>query len=153
MLWNIFCALVRPRTLEHHRQQGNLVWTNSNMQNSMAVFFSSVLDWKHPFWVSLAQKMKIVSFSWNLIHSLTQIWRTQRWCSLFLFFNDIPFYGKLVSKIKIFCWSWNLECRLIWLCKIQCWCSFILFWTFFASIVQKILLAFWWYLINLPAGY
>ena len=98
MLWNIFCALVRPRTLELHWQQGNLVWTNSNMQNSMAVFFSSVLDWKHPFWVSLAQKMKIVSFSWNLIHSLTQIWRTQWWCSLFLFFNDTPFYGKFVSK-------------------------------------------------------
>ena len=80
MLWNIFCALVRPSTLEHHRQ--NVVvffqfeyaefsgyvhffrfrpqipflgkfgpknqncqfilkfgtWTNSNMQNSMAMF-------------------------------------------------------------------------------------------------------------------
>ena len=69
MLWNIFYALDRPRTLEHHRQQGNLVWTNSNMQNSMAVFFSPVLGWKHP----LAQKMKSVSFSRNLIHSLTQI--------------------------------------------------------------------------------
>ena len=55
MLWNIFCELIRPRTLEHHRQQGNLVWTSLNMQNSMAVFFSSGLDWKHPFWVSLAQ--------------------------------------------------------------------------------------------------
>ena len=127
MLWNIFCELVRPGTLEHHRQQGNLVWTNSNTQNSMAVFFSSVLDWKHPFWVSLAQKMKIVSFRWNLIHSLTQIWSSVVMLSLFLFFNDIPFYGKFVSKIKIVCWSWNLERRLIWLCKIRCWCSFILF--------------------------
>ena len=63
MLWNIFCALVRPRKLEHHRQQGNLVWTNSNIQNSMVVFFSSVLGWKHPFLVSLAQKMKTVSFN------------------------------------------------------------------------------------------
>ena len=97
-LWNIFCALVRERTLEHHRQQENLVWTNSNMQNSMAVFFSPVLGWKHPFWVSLAQKMKSVSFSWNLIHSLTQIWRAQWWCSLFLFFNDTPFYRKFFSK-------------------------------------------------------
>ena len=127
MLWNIFWELVRPGTLEHHRQQGNLVWTNSNTQNSMAVFFSSVLDWKHHFWVSLAQKMKIVSFSWNLIHSLTQIWSSVVMLSLFLFFNDIPFYGKFVSKIKIVCWSWNLERRLIWLCKIRCWCSFILF--------------------------
>ena len=127
MLWNIFCALVRPRTLEHHSQQGNLVWTNSKMKNSMAVFFSSVLDWKHPFWVSLAQKMQIVSFNWNLIHNLTQIWRTQWWCSLFLFFTDTPFYGKFVSKIKIVCWSWNLEHRVIWICKIRSWCSFILF--------------------------
>ena len=63
MLWNIFCALVRPRTLENHRQQVNLVWTNSSMQNSMAVFFSSVLGWKHSFGVRLAQNMKIVSFS------------------------------------------------------------------------------------------
>ena len=68
------------------------------MQNSMALFFASVWGRKHPFWASLVQKMKIVSFSWNLIHSLTQIWRTQWWCSLFLFFNDTPFYGKFVSK-------------------------------------------------------
>ena len=60
MSWNIFCALVRPRT-EHHHQQGNLVWTNSNMQNSNAVFFLSALGWKHSSWLSLAQKMKIVS--------------------------------------------------------------------------------------------
>ena len=127
MLWNIFCALVRPRTLEHHRQQGNLVWTNSNMHNSMEMFFSSVLGWKHPFWVSLAQKMKIVSFSWNLIHSLTQIWRAQWWCSLFLFLMILLFMANLFQKITIVFWSWNLECGLIWICKIRCWCSFILF--------------------------
>ena len=55
MLWNTFCTLVRPRTLEHHRQQENLVWANSNMQNPMAEFFSSVLGWKHPFRVSLTK--------------------------------------------------------------------------------------------------
>ena len=38
-------------------------WTNSNMQNSMAVFLASVLGWKYPFWASLVQKMKIVSFN------------------------------------------------------------------------------------------
>ena len=36
---------------------------NSNMHNSMAVFFAFVLGWKHPFWASLVQKMEIVSFS------------------------------------------------------------------------------------------
>ena len=72
--------------------------TNSNMQNSMVVFLASILGWKHPFWASLVQKIKIVSFSWNLIHSLTQIWKTQWWCSLFLFFNATHFYCKFVSK-------------------------------------------------------
>ena len=61
------------------------------------MFFASVLSLKCPFWAGLVQKMKIVSFGWNLIHSLTQ-WRTQWWCSLFLFLNDTPFYGKFVSK-------------------------------------------------------
>ena len=127
MLWNIFCALVRPRTLEHHCQQGNLVWTNSNMQNSMAVFFSSALCWKHPFWVSLAQKMKIFSFSWYLIYSLTMFDTCfLHFWYIFLFFNDTPFYCKFVSKSQN-CWSWNLERWLIWICKIRCWCSFILF--------------------------
>ena len=68
-----------------------------DMQNTLVLFFPSVLGWKHPFWASLVQKMEIVSFSWNVIASLTQIWRTQRWCSS-LFFNGTPFYGKFVSK-------------------------------------------------------
>ena len=66
----------------------------------MALFLASALGWKHPFGTSLVQRMKIVCFSWNLIHSLTQIWRTQRWCSLFLFFNDTPFYSKFVAALK-----------------------------------------------------
>ena len=126
---------------------------NSNMQNSMTVFFASVLDGKHPFWARLIQKMKIVSFSLNLIHSLTQIWRVQCWCSLFIFFNDTPFYGKLVSKNQnCVCWSWNLEPRLIWLCNVQWWCSFFCFRPFL-QVLSKHSLAYWWSLINLPAGY
>ena len=66
----------------------------------MALFLASALGWKHPFRTSLVQRMKIVCFSWNLIHSLTQIWRTQWWCSLFLFFNDTPFYSKFVAALK-----------------------------------------------------
>ena len=40
MLWNIFCALVRPSTLEHHRQQGKCKFlsSNLNMQNSVIMF-------------------------------------------------------------------------------------------------------------------
>ena len=67
-----------------------------------------------------SKKMKIVSFSWNSIHSLAQIWRTQWWSSLFLFFSDTFFMANLFQKIKIVCWNWNLELRPIWLCKIRC---------------------------------
>ena len=31
----------------------------------MTVFFVSVLCWKYPFWASLVQKMKIVSFKYE----------------------------------------------------------------------------------------
>ena len=34
--------------------------TNSNMQDSVVLFTFSVLDWKHPFWANLVQKIKIV---------------------------------------------------------------------------------------------
>ena len=37
--------------------------TNSNMQNSIALFTFSVLDWKHPFRANLVQKIKVVSLS------------------------------------------------------------------------------------------
>ena len=42
-------------------------YANSNMQNSMVMIISSVLGWKYPFWVSLVEKVKIVSLSWNLV--------------------------------------------------------------------------------------
>ena len=37
--------------------------TNSNMQSSVVVFTFCVLDWKHPFWANLVQKLNIVSLS------------------------------------------------------------------------------------------
>ena len=36
---------------------------NSNMQNSVVVFISLVLDWEFPFWASLVKKIKRVSLS------------------------------------------------------------------------------------------
>ena len=107
MLWNIFCALVRPNTVEHHRQQENCrcffqsecaefssyvhffrfrpqipfsgkfgpknqncqfilkfdTWTNSNLQNAMAMFNVSAFDWNYPFWSNLVQIIKIVRLS------------------------------------------------------------------------------------------
>ena len=50
-----------------------------------------VLDQKCPFWPKLVQKIKIVSFRWNLIPKLIQICRIQCWCSLFVFRPEILF--------------------------------------------------------------
>ena len=38
-------------------------WTNSNMQNSMAMFNFSAFDWNYPLWENLVQIIKIVRLS------------------------------------------------------------------------------------------
>ena len=58
----------------------------------------AVLDQKYPFWVNLVQKIKIVSFSWNLVLRLIQICRTQWWCSLFPFSTGNSFFGQIWSQ-------------------------------------------------------
>ena len=50
-------------------------WTNSNMQNSMAMFNFSAFYWNYPFWANLAQLIKIVCLSWNLVPRLIRIHR------------------------------------------------------------------------------
>ena len=71
--------------------------TNSNKQNSMVLFTFSVFNRKYPFWVSLVQKLKIVSFSWNLVPGLIRICKIQWWYSFF-FRPEIPFLGKFGPK-------------------------------------------------------
>ena len=68
--------------------------TNSNMQKSMVGFTFFVLDRKHPVWVKLVQKIKIVSLSQNLVPRLIRICRNQRWCSLFVFYTESILFGK-----------------------------------------------------------
>ena len=77
-------------------------YTNSNMQNSMAVFNFSVSDRKHSFTVKLVQKMEIVSLSWNLVPRIIRICRIQWWCSLF------PF----LTGITPFVWTWSKKSKL-----------------------------------------
>ena len=48
-------------------------------------FEFSVLDRKYPFWANLAQKIKIVSLSWNLVFRPIRICRIHWRCSLCLF--------------------------------------------------------------------
>ena len=45
-------------------------WCNLNLQNSVAVFASFVLDRKHPFWANLVQKVIIATLTWNLVFYL-----------------------------------------------------------------------------------
>ena len=47
----------------------------------------SVFNWKYLFWVNLAQKLKIISLSWNSVPRLIQICRIPWWCSFFFVFD------------------------------------------------------------------
>ena len=72
--------------------------TDSNMQNSVVLFIFSVFDWKYPLWVNLAQKIKVVSLSLNLVPRRIRICRIQRWCSLSLFSTRNTPFGQIWSK-------------------------------------------------------
>ena len=50
--------------------------TISDMQNSMVMFSFSVFDLKYPFWVVLAQKLRIVSLSLNLVRGQVRLYKT-----------------------------------------------------------------------------
>ena len=68
------------------------------MQNSMMLFTFFVFEWKYPFWANLVQKVKIISWSWNLVARLIWICRIQWCCSLFLFLSGNTLFGQIWSK-------------------------------------------------------
>ena len=108
-----------------------------------------------PFWTNLVHKIKIVYWSWNLEPRLIRICRI-RWGFSIFPFPDWKYYfrlNKLVQKFKIVILSWNLVPGLLRICKIRWWCSLFLLYPFFCKFYSKNLLAFWCYLINLPAVY
>ena len=108
-------------------------YTNSNMQNSMVMFvsylFIYIYDRKYPFLANLVRKVKITSWSQNLVPTLIQICRIQCCCSFFfvVFEWKHPFWWNFVQNVKIISWSWNLVARLIPICRIQWCCSFFSF--------------------------
>ena len=57
-----------------------------------------VFDRKYPFLANLVQKVKIISWSSNLVARLIQICRIQWCCSLFQFLNGNTFFGQICSK-------------------------------------------------------
>ena len=106
MLFTFFCFWVEmpflgkfgPKNQNSHFKLKLGTYTSSNMQNSMVMFILSVFDWECPFWANLVQKVKIISWSWNVVARLIRICRTQWCCSLFLFWVEIPFLGKFGPK-------------------------------------------------------
>ena len=95
----------------------------------------SVSHLKYPLWGDLAQNIKIVSLSWNLIPTLIRICKS-------VLDRKYSFWANLVQQIKIVSSSWNLVLRLIRVCRIQWWCSlfFVLDWKqpFWSNLVKKI---------------
>ena len=103
----------------------------------------SAINWKHTFWATSAQKIKIVSLSWNWVPRLIPMCKIQWWGLLLLFLVGSTLFGKnLVQKMKIVNLSRNLPCRLIQICRIQWWCflfQFLVESTLFGeNLVQKI---------------
>ena len=76
------------------------IYTNSNMQSSVALFTFSVLHGKHQFWASLVQRFKFVSLSWNLVPTLVRIRRIQCRCTIFLFWTGDVLFGQIRSKMS-----------------------------------------------------
>ena len=78
--------------------------SNLNMQNSVIFLSLFFCLWSeiYSFWVNLVEKVKIVSFSWNLMLRLIRRCRIQ-WCySLFSVIDwKYRFCPILVSKFKI----------------------------------------------------
>ena len=66
------------------------------MQNSLMVFILSVSDGKHPFWINLVQKIKIVSLSWNWYLDLFEYAKFNGAISFFRFGLQTPFCADLV---------------------------------------------------------
>ena len=72
----------------------------------------SVLDQKYPIWQHLVQKskIKILTFSWNLMPMLIRVWRSQGDVHFSVFDQKYPLWVNLVKKKKkkINSLSWNL---------------------------------------------
>ena len=73
------------------------VWDNLFQKSTFSVF-----DRKYPFSANLIQKVKTISWSWNLVPRLIQLCRIQWWCSLFLFLIGNTLFGQIwPRKLKL----------------------------------------------------
>ena len=74
----------------------------------------SVVDWKHPFWANLVQKIKAVCLSWNLVPTLIRMFQIRLWCSLFPFWLEIPFLGKFGPKTEKCLFKLKFDIKTNW---------------------------------------
>ena len=136
-----FLGQFGPKNLNCHLKLKFGTYTSSNMQNSMVMFIFFAFDRKYPFWANSVQNIKILTLSWNLVHTPIRTCRIQWLCSIFFVFEwKYPFWANLFQKIKIVILCWNLVSTLIGTCRIQWWCSFFLFliwYTLFGQIWSK----------------
>ena len=118
--YSLFCFWVEipflgkfgPKSQNCHFKLKIGTYNNSNMQNSMVMFIFFVFDWKYPFWANLVQKVKIISWSWNLVARLIRICRIQWCCSLFLFLSGNTLFGQIwfkKSKLSFYVEIWYLH--------------------------------------------
>ena len=92
---NTFLGKLGPKNQNYQLKLKFGTYANSNMQNSMVMFTFSVYDQKYPSWAILVQKVRIISWSWNLVPRLIRICL---FCWLFCFHFEIPFFGKFGPK-------------------------------------------------------
>ena len=86
--------------------------TNSNMVNSMVIFTFLFSTQNSLFWENLIQKIKNVSFNWNLVPWLIRRCTIQWNCSMFLFpTGNTLFFGRFDSKSQN-CYSKLKFCTL-----------------------------------------
>ena len=116
------------------------------MQNSIAVFTCLFFDQKCRFLPNWILKVKIISFSWNLVPTLIRI-PAQISMVMFPFFyfqSEMPFFwGKFGPKCQNcqFKTKFVQVASLIRICRIQRWCSLFSFSIgnalFWANLVEK----------------
>ena len=93
-----FLGKFGPKNQNCHFKLKFGTYTSSNMQNSMVMFIVFVFDRKYPFLANLVQKVKIISWNWNLVPTLIWICLIQCWCSIFLFLIGNMLFGQICSK-------------------------------------------------------
>ena len=102
--WNNISATKNKMTFKKANSRNQIcqfklkfgTYTNSNTQNSMAVFTFSVFDPKYllsKFGPKIQDCLK-----WNLVPKLIRIFRIKWWCWLFLFSTRHTLLGQIWSK-------------------------------------------------------